>query len=60
MNNVLALYFIDYFEFFSSMGTIQAVQWAGAAAMLFGLMNVFARTLGGEMLPAGSVAEAAG
>ncbi len=26
-------------------GTV--LQWAGAAAMLFGLMNVFARTLGG-------------
>ena len=49
VNNVLALYFLDYFEFFSSMGAIQAVQWAGAAAMLFGLMNVFARTLGGAM-----------
>ena len=47
VNNVLALYFIDYFGFFQSMGAIQAVQWAGAAAMLFGLMNVFARTLGG-------------
>ncbi len=47
VNNVLALYFIDYFDFFRSMGVIQAVQWAGAAAMLFGLMNVFARTLGG-------------
>ena len=47
INNVLALYFIDYFDFFQSMGAIQAVQWAGAAAMLFGLMNVFARTLGG-------------
>ena len=47
VNNALALYFIDYFDFFQSMGARQAVQWAGAAAMLFGLMNVFARTLGG-------------
>ena len=47
VNNVLALYFIDYFAFFESMSLAQAVQWAGAAAMLFGLMNVFARTLGG-------------
>ena len=44
---MLALYFIDYFAFFESMSVAQAVQWAGAAAMLFGLMNVFARTLGG-------------
>ena len=49
VNNVLALYFIDYFDFFSSMSAVQAVQWAGAAAMLFGLMNVFARTLGGAL-----------
>ncbi len=47
INNVLALYFLDYFAFFESMSAVQAVQWAGAAAMLFGLMNVFARTLGG-------------
>ena len=47
INNVLALYFMDYFDFFRTMGAVQAVQWAGAAAMLFGLMNVFARTLGG-------------
>ena len=31
------------------MTAVQAVQWAGAAAMLFGLMNVFARTLGGAL-----------
>ena len=31
------------------MSAVQAVQWAGAAAMLFGLMNVFARTLGGAV-----------
>ena len=49
MNNVLALYFLDYFDFFASMNAVQAVQWAGAAAMLFGLMNVFARTLGGAL-----------
>ena len=47
VNNVLALYFVDYFEFFRSGTAVQAVQWAGAAAMLFGLMNIFARTLGG-------------
>ncbi len=27
------------------MGTVQALQWAGAAAMLYGLTDVFARTL---------------
>ena len=49
VNNVLALYFVDYFGFFQSMSAVQAVQWAGAAAMLFGLMNVFARTVGGAV-----------
>ncbi|HJN43891.1 MAG: MFS transporter [Acidobacteria bacterium] len=48
-NNVVALYFIDYFDFFRSMGAVQAVQWAGAAAMLYGLTNIFARTLGGAV-----------
>ena len=39
LNNVLALYFADYF----SMG----LKTAGLAAAAFGLMNLFARTLGG-------------
>lgn len=39
INNVAALYFHDYFEL--SVGT------AGVIAGLFGLMNLFARTLGG-------------
>lgn len=39
INNVAALYFKDYFQL--SLGT------AGLVAGLFGLMNVFARTLGG-------------
>jgi NNP family nitrate/nitrite transporter-like MFS transporter len=39
INNVAALYFTDYFEL--SLTT------AGVVAGLFGLMNVFARTLGG-------------
>lgn len=47
VNNVLALYFVDSFDFFQSVEPARAIQWAGAAAMLFGLMNIFARTLGG-------------
>ena len=39
INNIAALYFHDYFEL--SLAT------AGLVASLFGLMNVFARTLGG-------------
>lgn len=47
INNVAALYFIDYFDEFRSMDTLEAVGTAGAIASLFGLMNIFARTLGG-------------
>lgn len=39
MNNVAALYFVDNFEF--------NLKTAGVIASLFGLMNIFARTLGG-------------
>ena len=39
INNVAALYFADYFEL--NLAT------AGTVAALFGLMNIFARTLGG-------------
>jgi NNP family nitrate/nitrite transporter-like MFS transporter len=41
VNNVMALYFSDYF----AMGLAAA----GTAAALFGLMNIFARTLGGAI-----------
>jgi MFS transporter, NNP family, nitrate/nitrite transporter len=47
INNVAALYFLDYFEYFQSMDTVRAVKLAGLLAGLFGLMNIFARTLGG-------------
>ena len=45
--NVAALYFIDYFDYFQNMDTMQAVSTAGLIASLFGLMSIFARTLGG-------------
>lgn len=47
INNVAALYFVDYFDHFQRMDTVQAVGTAGLIASLFGLMNIFARTLGG-------------
>ena len=47
INNILAGYFLDYFAFFKTMNEGHALQYAGAAAMLFGLMNIFARTMGG-------------
>ena len=47
INNVAALYFVDYFDHFRQMDTVAAVRTAGLIAGLFGLMNLFARTLGG-------------
>ena len=47
INNVAALYFMDYFDYFQQMDTVKAVGMAGLMASLFGLMNIFARTLGG-------------
>lgn len=47
INNVAALYFLDYFDYFKKMDTTQAVKMAGLFAGMFGLMNIFARTLGG-------------
>ncbi len=47
INNVAALYFVDYFDYFRQMDSVEAVGMAGLIASLFGLMNIFARTLGG-------------
>ncbi len=47
INNVAALYFVDYFEYFQNMDSVKAVGMAGLFASMFGLMNIFARTLGG-------------
>ncbi|GIW96511.1 MAG: MFS transporter [Pirellulaceae bacterium] len=47
INNVAALYFVDYFREFQSMEPSRALAVAGTLAGLFGLMNIFARTLGG-------------
>ncbi|MEW4489907.1 MFS transporter [Thalassoglobus sp. JC818] len=47
INNVAALYFVDYFDYFQTMDPLKAVGVAGSIAGLFGLMNIFARTTGG-------------
>ncbi|MCP4787706.1 MAG: MFS transporter [Fuerstiella sp.] len=47
INNVAALYFLDYFAYFRDMDMMQAISTAGVIAGLFGLMSIFARTLGG-------------
>ncbi len=47
VNNVAALYFLDYFDYFQQMESMKAVGMAGMFASLFGLMNLFARTMGG-------------
>ena len=47
INNVAALYFVDYFDYFQNMDPLKAIGTAGLLASLFGLMNIFARTLGG-------------
>ncbi|MEO2017452.1 MAG: MFS transporter [Fuerstiella sp.] len=47
IHNVAALYFLDYFAWFQDMDMMQAIRSAGLIAGLFGLMSVFARTLGG-------------
>jgi NNP family nitrate/nitrite transporter-like MFS transporter len=47
INNVAALYFLDYFDYFQQMDSVRAIGMAGMIASLFGLMNIFARTLGG-------------
>jgi NNP family nitrate/nitrite transporter-like MFS transporter len=47
INNIAALYFVDHFDEFQRMGTVEAVKLAGGFAALYGMMNIFARTLGG-------------
>jgi NNP family nitrate/nitrite transporter-like MFS transporter len=47
INNIAVLYFVDYFDTFQKMDSVEALKSAGLIASLFGLMNIFARTLGG-------------
>lgn len=48
INNVAALYFLDHFDYFQGMDSVKALGIAGLIAGLFGMMNIFARTLGGH------------
>jgi NNP family nitrate/nitrite transporter-like MFS transporter len=47
MENIIVLYLLDYFEYFRQMNSAQALKLAGLLASFFGLMNIFARSLGG-------------
>jgi len=47
LDNVAALYFVDYFSELKSVDPLKAVGTAGMIAGLFGGMNLFARALGG-------------
>lgn len=47
INNVAVLYLLDYFDYFQGMDSVKALGIAGLIAGLFGMMNIFARTLGG-------------
>jgi NNP family nitrate/nitrite transporter-like MFS transporter len=47
VNNVAVLYFVDNFEYFATLSSLEAMKSAGLIAGLFGLTNLFARTLGG-------------
>lgn len=47
IDNVAALYFVDYFDELKRADPLQALRAAGLIAGLFGGMNLFARALGG-------------
>lgn len=47
LDNIAALYFMDYFAELKNVSPVQAMQTAGFIAGLFGAMNLFARALGG-------------
>ncbi len=49
LNNTAALYFADYFPELQNLKPGRALTVAGMLASLFGLMNLFARTLGGYL-----------
>jgi NNP family nitrate/nitrite transporter-like MFS transporter len=47
IENIIVLYLLDYFDYFRQLDHAQALRMAGLFAASFGLMNIFARSLGG-------------
>jgi len=47
IENVIVLYLLDYFEYFNNVSGSDPLKIAGLLASLFGMMNLFARALGG-------------
>lgn len=47
IDNIAALYFVDYFDYFKQLNQADAVRLAGLIAAMFGGMNLFARAIGG-------------
>jgi NNP family nitrate/nitrite transporter-like MFS transporter len=47
IDNVAAMYFVDYFPELTEMGQVRALSIAGLCASVFGGMSIFARTMGG-------------
>ena len=47
IENIIVLYLLDYFDYFKHMEHGHALKMAGLLASFFGLMNIFARSLGG-------------
>ena len=47
IDNIAALYFVDYFDYFKQLEQAEALKLAGMMAAMFGGMNLFARAIGG-------------
>jgi MFS transporter, NNP family, nitrate/nitrite transporter len=47
IENIIVLYLLDYFDYFKHLDHAQALKLAGLLASCFGMMNIFARSLGG-------------
>jgi NNP family nitrate/nitrite transporter-like MFS transporter len=47
IDNIAALYFLDYFDYFKQLDTAQALKGTGLIAATFGGMNFFMRAVGG-------------
>jgi NNP family nitrate/nitrite transporter-like MFS transporter len=47
IDNIAALYFVDYFDYFKQLEQAEALKLAGLIAAMFGSMNLFARAVGG-------------